>query len=78
MRPPSRVRSSIVTTLSGIWIPLTDASYLEAIMSPNRLSNDSSSWTTDVSLMFCTLQSNGIVNETDFRAGSYSNPPIVS
>ena len=78
MRPPSRVRSSIVTALSGTLMPLTDASYLDAIRSPNRLSNDSSSWTTDVSLMFRRSQLNGIANEIDLRARSYSNSPIVS
>ena len=78
MRPPSSVRSSIVTALSGSRTPLTDTSYREAIMSPNRLSNDSSSWTIDVSLMLARLQSKGISNERDLRAGSYSNRPTVS
>ena len=78
MRPLSSDRSSIVTTRSGICTPLTDMSYRDAIMSPNRLSNDSSSWTTDVSLMLPTSQAKGISNERDLPAGSYSNPPIVS
>ena len=78
MRPLSSDRSSIVTTRSGTSTPLTDTSYLDAIMSPNRLSNDSSSWTTDVSLMLATSQAKGISNERDLRAGSYSNSSTVS
>ena len=78
MRPLSNDRSSIVTTRSGTCTPFTDTSYRDAIRSPNLLSNDSSSWTTDVSLMLATSQAKGISNERDLRAGSYSNMPTVS